>query len=246
MTSPVNAPLWVRWQAASLSMGWPAADARWWSVEVVSVAQAMNAGTGQLAACLGLGRQRAAAGLSLEESRIDLRVGTDLAGAGRQVATSMVDALTDGWVDQVFADVLGAQCLDPLTQLASVQYLLVRLGDLYGYESRRGGSAADTYALTVVRCVDSASFLDRDARLAALSRIIRAVLRPDEALARIGPNTAAAIVRRRAGLAAKLRRLRAEIGREYVAGRLPLAQVWFEDLPADLGALPKQLSRLRQ
>jgi hypothetical protein len=120
------------------------------------------------------------------------------------------------------------------------------LGDIYGLEARCSRSASETYALTVVRCLDSVPFPHRDARLAVLNGLIRAVLMPDDTPARLGPNTAAALVRRRTGLPTTLRMLRAELDRRQTAGHLPATQMWLEALPSDISDLPNLLRQFRR
>jgi hypothetical protein len=244
-----DAPLWAQWRAASVAGGWPVSDVRWWSREALAVAEALAEMTPTPDGCVSLGRQRASAGLTLAEARTDLRIGLRVSGAGSgptdPIAIALVDALIDGWIDQALADV-GSDCRDPLTRLVSWTYFGTRLNDIYRGATRRGANVSDRYALVVIRCLDAPSFLHREARLAVVRQLVDDQLSPDEAIARLGPNTAATLVRRDAGLAAALAQLRIELLLARHDGQLAASQLWLENLPPDPAEVTELLRRLRR
>jgi hypothetical protein len=157
----------------------------------------------------------------------------------------LVDALIDGWIDQALVD-LGSDCRDPLTHLVSWTYFATRLNDIYRGAARRGVKAADRYALIVIRCLDAPSFLHRDGRLAVVRQLADDQLHPDDAIARLGPNTAATLIRRNADVDAALARLRIELLLARHDGRLAATQLWLEELPSDSSDLTELLRRLRR
>ena len=239
-------PLWTMWRAASLAAGWPQQDVRWWSTEVLMVADAMRHRRDVRAAGAALGRRRAGAGVTLEETRLDARVAADVAALSADTAAALVDAVTDGWVDSCLGELSSAGCLDAATSLTTAAYLLTRLRELYVYEQVRARSAARTHILAIVRCQAAPAPLDRDVRVSALHRSMRAVLRVDDTIARVGPHTVAALIERRGGLDVALQQLRAEVTGPGHEGRAAAASMWTEALPEDVEQLTTRIRGLHR
>jgi hypothetical protein len=112
------------WRQASLSAAWPDSD-QWWTPAVDAVADAIVGTSGDAqAACQTLGRQRAAAGVFLDEARADVQVAARIAGLGSETTAELIDSLTLGWVDRTLDTFFTSACVDPITELASLPYLM--------------------------------------------------------------------------------------------------------------------------
>jgi hypothetical protein len=228
----------VRWRAASLAQGWPVDELRWGGAEVLAVADWLASRIAEptlgVAACRALGEHRAATGASLDEGRVDLRVGIAVAGLAREAAVPLVDALIDGWVDHSLGEVFAADCIDPQTELATVGYLATRLGELYRLRARSGPPVRRTHVLAIARCGRDRSPFQQGARLIALSQALRRAFSAGSTIARLGPSTAAALVERsEPGPSRAVEALRADLARAQRAGQLPVTRFWLERPPAN-------------
>ena len=115
------------WREASLSSAWTSAE-DWWSPAVDAVADAILGDAGDArAACESLGRHRAAEGVFLDEARADVMVAGVVAGLSSATTAELVDGLTIGWVDRTLDTFFTSACLDPMTELATLPYLMTRL-----------------------------------------------------------------------------------------------------------------------
>jgi len=230
----VSDQLRARWQELSLSSTWTDPD-RWWSPGVDAVADALTERPNNLfAACTELGRQRADAGISLDEARDDMRLVAALARLRPTRALSTVDRLTIGWVDRSVGVVHEATCVDPLTGLTSTAYLNVRLGELRAEAHSLASHLGDQYALVVVKIRHLPDPIEREFHMVAVERALRSVFRSGETLARVGPTCAVAVVKRRAdAVATALALIGCEFSIAQDEHQLQPVRFWLEPIPRD-------------
>jgi hypothetical protein len=256
-----------QWQQASLSESWTGAS-QWWSPAVDAVAEALadrdthrdthgNTHRGShreddrdcdaRAASAALGRDRADAGVFLDEARADLETATRVARVMPGETAQLLDALTVGWVDRTLDTYYVAGCVDPLTELASMPYLLARLSELYAEAGFRDTCVADSHALVAVDIADVADPLESEVQLIALQSAMRAAFRGGETLARVGRSTAVALVARsEPRLSKSLLVLRIELQLGRAEQRLGNPRMWLERLPSERSAVPAALRTITQ
>lgn len=234
------------WRAVSLTSAW-SDSAEWWTPAVDALADALAGRpvADTLAAGATLGRQRAAAGVFLDEARADVLVAARLAGLRHADSTDLVDALTVGWVDRMLDAFFTGECLDPLTELTSLPYLMTRMAEIYAEAELRGVAVPDEHALVVVRPSAVAGALEAETQMIVVQTAMRTAFRGGETLARVAPSCAVALVPRgEPRLSDCLARLSAELDIARTEGRLHRPRMWLERLPyvrEDLPALLRQL-----
>lgn len=238
----------TRWQAASRSDGWPA-DETWWLPEVAEVARLLAGVThpadGLRAACTDLGTGRAAAGFDLTESRADLKAVLRLAGVDAVTSLNAVDALTLGWIEGTLSAAAGSGSVDPLTRLASRDYLLVRLDELYAAAAKLGGTPAESHELLVVRLRTAPETLVREMRMVLLERALRSVLDGGQTIARLAPNVIVAVVEQVGELNDDRNSLLQAAFEEWLTPeQLAEAPLAWSALPEDVADLPLLLRRI--
>ncbi|MGH3436575.1 MAG: GGDEF domain-containing protein [Sciscionella sp.] len=212
------------WRTASLAGGWPFVD-DWALPEIDQVCCAVLSGKDLAQPLTALGRARASAGIGLGETLADLAAlhavldGPDTAhgvvGVDPDAPPARLLRLTAlGWADSTMGRLGRSEVTDPLTGLATAEYLRMRLSEVYREAEVSGRSAADTYALVAVR--HDPSGLARWPRLAAtvlVADALRATFTSGETLVALGRGVAAGLARRDellAGQVARLRRLAAQ------------------------------------
>jgi hypothetical protein len=247
-----------RWRLATLAAGWPFPD-DWGLPAVDVVCQAAVEGRDSVPALSLLGRARAAAGAGLAETLQDLAaLHAVLRHSGQArpavddpdvVPTRLVHAAATGWADVTLAGVSANQVVEPLTGLATADYLRTRLGEIYR-SARAAGRPAGARHVLVLVAVD----LHRVhgwARLVPMllaAEAMREVFDGGQTHAALGPSVAAVLCRRGQRLAPRTRRLRS------VAGELLAAdpdaspagppRIWLERLPDDHAAACDLVARL--
>jgi hypothetical protein len=234
------------WQTASVGSGWTG-ESDWWTPAVDAVSDALACrGTDARAACAALGRERADAGVPLDEARADLRQAARAAAVKAVGAAELLDALTIGWVEQCMDWLYARSCLDPLTDLAPVAYLATRLDEVRAEARLMGLSVHDLHALVIVRTAPTRDPIVRETRMITLQSVMREAFIGGETLARLGPTVAAALVARTPPI-----RLRHALGvladgidQAVAAGRLQSTRTWVEPLPDGPGGLPQLVQDL--
>jgi hypothetical protein len=242
-----SAPSLVQaWREASARSGWTDAS-EWWTPAVEAVVDALDGAHAVdiVAASALLGRQRAAAGVYLDETRADVQALAELAGFGAVQRASVVDALTLGWVDRTLDDYFVDTCIDPLTELATLPYLMTRLRELYAEADVGGTDLSASHALVVVRAENQPDRIAAETQMITLQLALRVVFSGGETLARVGANLAVSLARRsEGGFGPALSVLRSELALAEQAGRLAQTRTWVEALPADCADVPGLLRSL--
>jgi len=222
--------------------------AAWWTPAAEAVADALSgrAGPDSAAASNALGRQRASAGVFLDEARTDLLVAARMAGLGRADRATIVDALTLGWTDRTLETLFTADCVDPLTELATPGYLVTRLRELYAEASWTGEPVARDYALVVVRLAPVSEVLEAETQMILAQTALRAVFPGGQTLARVTPHCVVVLARRREpALGRSLREASAELELAVDEGRLRTSRIWLETLPREFSGLAGLLRQLQ-
>jgi hypothetical protein len=234
------------WYRASVRSNW-SQTCDWWSSAVDAVTDALTDGKPDArAACEALGRQRAEAGVFLDEARADIRMAAQVAGLNQAATAELVDGLTIGWVEHAMDGFFAAPCLDPLTELASLPYLITRLDEIRADARVRGELIELTHTLTVVKTAPTSDAVERETHMITVQVALRTAFPGGVTLARIGPNCAVALVSHTdsLALAESLAVLQAELDAAVKEGRLPRTRTWLEPLPHDRAGIPPLLREL--
>jgi hypothetical protein len=233
------------WRRASYSSAWSHAE-QWWTPAVDAVAEAILGDSGDArAACENLGRQRAAAGVFLDEARADVLVAAQLAGLSSAVTAHLVDGLTIGWVDRTLDTFFTSACVDPVTELASLPYLMTRLTEVYAEAAARDRDVADEQAFVVVQILMAADLVECEMQMMLVQRALRHAFGSGETLARIGPQCAVALVSRvEPALSYALGSLRAELEVARTGDKSRHTRMWLERLPRERDTLPALIREL--
>lgn len=223
-----SAELRQHWRAGSVAAGW-AYPSDWDSPAVDAVCEALLSRTDVWPAAERLGRCRAAAGVPLAETLADIDV---LAALAPDCGDALRRAVSLGWADGSAAPTDAV--VDPLTGLVRVDYLRVRLGEVYRAAEVEGSSAGATHALVVIRLGRAgARGLAQDLPMILAGDVLRTVFAGGQSLSRVGPTVAVALtgrtdlLGRQVGLLAELLAARIHVGPDP---RM-LPQVWIEHLP---------------
>jgi hypothetical protein len=233
------------WRAASLSTAWSSAE-QWWTPAIDAVADAILGDSGDArTACESLGRHRAASGVFLDEARADLMVAGMVAGLSSATTAELVDGLTLGWVDRTLDTFFTSACVDPVTELATLPYLMTRLSELYASGAARRVPVGDEYAFVVVRVLMASDLMQSELQMAVVQGTLLAAFHAGETLARIGPSSAVAVVARaEPALGESLRVLRSELENARLADRVRRNRMWLERLPRERDSLPGLIRQL--
>lgn len=235
--------LLASWRAASTQgpggTHWPDVS-QWWTPAVDAVADALGGeSVDAMSACQTLGRQRAAAGVFLDSARRDVLNAATVAGCSPGLTASLIDAVTLGWVDRTLDEYFTEACVDPLTELASLPYLMTRLIEIYAEAALTESDPSADYALVIVLAAERSDPIEAETQMIAAQVALRVAFEGGETLARIGPHAAVALAARtQPRFGTSLRRLRDELGIARAERRLPGVRIWIEALPADRGQLP--------
>lgn len=242
-----------RWRARSLASAWLTGD-DWYHPAVDALAELALEGPPLDAAAERLGTARARSGVGVGEAFDDL---TCLFAAVRSAAPVPDDAqraalraLAVGWSHGDDVPAGAGALVDPCSGLPTLEYLRVRLREVYGAAARRGRSASATHALVVVDvAVERLTVFQRVARSAAMGAALQQVFGEDAPAARVGPGVYVALCPRDDDLAlhaAQVRRAVDATARRATTSavlRRP-PRVWVEPLPSSAAELDALLDHL--
>ncbi len=239
--------LTARWLARSLATVWPDPQVSWRGPAVDAMAEALVRGGDLRPVGYQLGQERSQVGLDLTETRGDVRVAAEVAGLDRLATVELLDASTLGWTECSLDRLFAEPCLDPVTELAPVSYMSMRISELQAKARAANGVPTGAHALLVVRMQPVPDPLIRETRMIAVHTSFQVAFLGGDICARVGPNTAAAILDRRPSvLNDALARLRREFVSARFEGRLDATRMWLEKIPVDAaatGVLLRELSR---
>jgi hypothetical protein len=223
------------WRRRSLATGWRMPDD--WDSEAVGEVlaacrnRALARGEAGLAAvgvttltaaCAGLGRSRARAGVGIAETIDDLAALFAVLGGGEgnrpgagapggDPPLRLVGAIAEGWAEESVSQFAHGGCEDPLSGLATLSYLRTRLAEVYREAEQGGTSPAETHRLLVVGLPRRPDPWRRLALPILVGRDLRAAFPGGETLSLAKPGPAIALVPARSDLPLRYARLRRNI-----------------------------------
>ncbi len=226
------AELRARWFEQSTGTGW-LFSTDWHDPAIDAVCEACVRAENVWPAAERLGAARAAAGASLGETLADV---DGLTAVLPDLPTELLyRAVSLGWADHSGAP--AADVLDPLTGLVSIDYLRVRMGELYRAADVDGRCVSDAYALVTVR-LDLAGRVgwDRVTPMILAGDALRTVFDGEQTLARLSRRAAVALTRREPLLPRRVQLLSGLLAERLIrdARSVPPPappRVWIEQLP---------------
>ena len=227
-TEPGETRLRDEWHRRSLATGWRMPD-DWESDAVGEVlaacrnralarGEAGRAAVGAsalTAACVGLGRSRARAGVGIAETIDDLAALFAVLGEGEgrqwDPPLRLVGAIAEGWAEESVTQFAHVGCEDPLSGLVTLSYLRTRLAEVYREAEQGGTSPAETHRLLVVGLPRRPDPWRRLALPILVGRDLRAAFPGGETLSLAKPGPAIALVPARGDLPLRYAGLRRNI-----------------------------------
>ena len=233
------------WRDRSSVVGWTTPSD--WAAPAVDAICEVIVGGGDVWPCAErLGAARAAAGVGLGEALAD----TDALAAlvPQHYGEVLRRAVSLGWADRVVAP--RNYVCDPLTGLSSLDYLNVRLGELYRGAEAAGEALDWSYALVVVRLeLASHELWQRSLPLILVGESLRTVFDGGQTLARLSESTAVAVAERNVNLPRRVRLVSTLVQSQIAADpdiQAPATRVWTESCPTSYHSaldLVNELSR---
>lgn len=229
---------WARAATESGESGWPADETDWYCAAVDALCRGLLDANGArpdvFRASSSLGAARADAGAQLDEARRDLDIVLALARVTYSRRLQLLDALTVGWAERAVSRLSTPQIIDPRSEMATLDYLMLRLRELYSAAALTGESVADKYLLVVVEIERSQQRLVSEARLSALHSALQYAFVGGESIVASPPRRVLALVPSdEPQLSDSLARLRSELKIAIAEGRLPKTRCWGQSLPRD-------------
>lgn len=223
-----------RWRDESLATVW-IRTGDWYHPAVEAVVEAVTDGRSADAPAERLGAARAAVGAGIAETIDDICVLFGVAAV--PVPTSVLRAVSVGWVTENEKVPLRVSAHDPATGLPTGEYLGERLRETYGAAQRVGADVSDTHCLLLLDVgIDDLDTWQRLARSAAIGRTLHQVFGDGHPMAAISDAVYAVLCERGPGTAQMGQALRRVVERNAeILGltaevRRP-TRVWLESLP---------------
>ncbi len=235
-TAPLSSTeLQRRWWEQSREAGW-IFSSDWYDPAVDALCEACASGADLWASAQRLGSARARAGVSLGETLADVDELTAVAPG--LAADVLLRAVSLGWAERTVAP--APAVFDPLTGLVSIEYLRIRLGEVYRGADVAGTDVSDTHALVVVAVgLTGMSGWDRITPLLLAGDAMRTVFDGEHTLARLADHMAVVLTRREQMLPRRSQLLAGMLTDRLAAGDpapAPAPRIWIERLPASLSA----------
>lgn len=247
-----------RWFACSNALGW-STPAEWPHETVDEVCAAVAAGKVGPPLEQAIARwagARAATGIGLSETLSDLAaLHTAVSGALGDLrpreggvpgadGSRLIRVVSLGWTDVACGDLSDTAAVDPLSGLASAQYLRTRLAEVYRSARARGAKVGDEHAL--VQVTMAVAGWSRIAPLTIVGDAAMVVFDAGESIAVLGRSTVVVLAPRE-GLAARVKVLRNLLDRRMPAavGLVEAPSVRTVALPATHDGACTVLQRLR-
>jgi hypothetical protein len=225
-----SAQLGHEWEERSSAYGW-AFPSDWHVPAVDAVCDAIISDADVWAAAERLGRDRAAAGVSLAEALVD--VDGLSAVAPSRYTEPLRRAVSLGWADRITAP--PSSVSDPLTGLVTADYLQIRLGELYRAAEVRGESVSLRSSLVVIRLdLQGYSGWQRTLPMILVGEAMRTVFDAGQSLALLADSVAVVLSDRDVMLARRARLLCSMIANQLELDpqiAVPPPSVWIETLP---------------
>ncbi|MHB1489583.1 MAG: hypothetical protein ACYCTH_03705 [Cellulomonas sp.] len=225
-----------QWRLESTESVW-IRPADWYHPAVDALVEAVAEGAVPVAVAERLGEVRAADGVGINEAIDDLTCLYRSLGSA-EPPLALVRALCAGWASAQASMVVLGTCIDPESGLPTREYLIVRLGELYGAAARAGTTPATTHGLILIDVSTAGvSPWTRMACAAAIGAALGDAYGDGRPMASLGAGLFAVVVERDDNLGAHTALLRERV-RDQAAMfdieelmRNP-ARIWIEGLPS--------------
>lgn len=218
----------AQWWDLASGTGW-AAEAEWRSQAIDALCDALAEGRDFWPAAERLGYERAAAQIPLAEALADIDLLTTLLDGA--LAEALRRAVALGWSARTSTPPIGI--VDPLTGLASLGYLQVRIGEVYRAVDA-GRLALEDVGLVLVRLESMQMGLSRNLPMVLLAESLRGIFDAGESLALVSETTVAVLCRRDTELARRVELARhlaqRVIDADQQAGGA-VVRAWIEPVP---------------
>lgn len=234
-TAGQAADLLRSWESASIASVW-LRPGDWYTPAAEALVEALHARLDTAPAAFRLGQARAAAGVGITEAIDDMAVLFRSAGYESAPIRS-IRALCEGWTERDSAPIAAPTMTDAESGLGTAEYLVQRLGEVYGAATRAGTHVRDTHALVLV----DVSVADNDpwqriARNAAVGHALKDAYGEGHPMARVSDGVYAVLVDRDGALGTGLAALRDHIAERSIEMRVgnlmrQPPRVWVESLP---------------
>jgi len=223
------------WESASVASVW-LRPGDWYTPAAEALVEALQAGKDTSPAAFRLGQARAAAGVGITEAIDDMTVLFRAAGFQTPPIRS-IRSLCEGWTERDTAPINAPTLTDAESGLGTAEYLVQRLGEVYGTANRSGTRVSATHALVIV----DVSVADKDpwqriARNAAVGHALKDAYGEGHPMARVSDGIYAVLVARDSALGSGLAALRDHIAERSIQMRVgnlmrQPPRVWVESLP---------------
>jgi len=153
---------------------------------------------------------------------------------GSEPEFSIVRAAAVAWAEHIRLGATDVSCEDPLTSLATAEYLRSRLAEVYRGAARTGERAAHRHVLVVVELARMPSGHDLEASLRAIdvAEALRSVFAGDETVAGLTAQRFAVLAQRSRVDDLAMHLLGIVLRRDLDDSARPM-RTWVEELPAD-------------
>ncbi|MQA02065.1 MAG: hypothetical protein GEV07_04855 [Streptosporangiales bacterium] len=163
----------------------------WWAPPVDSLLDAIVAEDGLAQPCAELARARAKAGVGLPEAFDDLWALFSV--LRRLPPPNVVRRFAESYAESAPAAELVTESVDPLTGIARLEYLRVRLGEVYREAAALSREVPATHGLLTVRFEAlPTGWLGTTCRL-AIARVLHTTFCSGETIATVGPSALAVL-----------------------------------------------------
>lgn len=231
-----------RWRSLSESAGW-AYPSDWPGASVDALCEALVEGREPWDAAERLGRDRQAAGVGLPETLADIDALATLVPA--DLAEQLRRGVSLGWSEQATAP--QAEIIDPLTGLASLGYLQVRLEEVYRAGAAAGVPVTDSHALVMVRVDTQEHALGRRLPMVIVADGLRVVFDGGESLAVLSDWVIAVLCERERRLPRRVAVAQSTaerlLGSDDLVGDVEVRS-WIEPLPSTVGMATQLVANL--
>ena len=227
------ASLSEQWRAASHASTWRT-PGDWHSPAVEKMVRAALDGVDAESAAAALGTERGQQGVGLIEGLDDLSV---LFGvlSNEEPPYAVARAFAHDWSEATIGGILTRASTDQLTGVATLDYLVVRLHELYAETNATGGRVNDEHCIVVAEANDDQfPRWQRIMRKSLVARVLRSVFSRGQPIAVLPSGNFVVIARRDECLDEWIARVRVELahGAREEAADGPGVTVRVDNLPA--------------
>ncbi len=231
-----------KWRSLSESAGW-SYPSDWLKASVDALCEALVEGRVPWDAAERLGRERGAAGVGLPETLADIDALTTLVTT--DLAEQLRRAVSLGWSEQATAPQV--EIIDPMTGLAILGYLQVRLEEVYRAGAAAGIPVNESHALVMVSVDTQGHALGRRLPMVIVADGLRAVFDGGESLAVLSDWVIAVLCERERRLPRRVALAQSTAKRllssDDLVGDVQVRS-WIEPLPSTVGMATQLVANL--